>query len=213
MGWGLLKSLFKFLDRSPAPPFLLRIHAFDFAAASSPRTRDWPGCASWLLGWSVWPVVQTKNIFNIGIQCSYYWSWNVILWQVLWCCFAPTLEQNVYLWVTCQETMGDSKFISYCFPIQRRPPQRKSCKKEPPGGGSFLSVFLFLGNGKQTGKFQMEPCSYHWGAVTWLRLGSLHDLLLGPYTPLLQELSAVELFSGRSTIVSGFRCRSHRSYL
>ena len=59
----------------------------------------------------------------------------------------------------------------------------------------------------------MEPCSYHWGAVTRLRLGSLHDLLLGPYTPLLQELSAVELFSGRSTIVSGFRCRSHRSYL
>lgn len=59
----------------------------------------------------------------------------------------------------------------------------------------------------------MEPCSYHWGVVTWLRLGSLHDLLLGPCTPLLQELSAVELFSGRSTIVLGFRRRSHRSYL
>ena len=159
MGWGLLKSWFKISRQVPCSPFLLRIHAFDFAAASSPRTRDWPGCASWLLGWSVWPVVQTKNIFNIGIQCSYYWSWNVILWQVL-CVVLPLLWNKM---CTCESLVkklwGIANLFPIAFPSKEGPAKEKLQKGTPPprGGVPFWVFFYFWAMGNKQANFKWSP--------------------------------------------------------
>ena len=89
---------------------------------------------------------------------SYGKSYGVVL-PLLWnkMCTCESLVKK--LW-------GIANLFPIAFPSKEGPRKGKVAKRNPPRGGSFLSVFLFLGNGKQTGKFQMESCSYHWGAVT-----------------------------------------------